>query len=74
MALVVNDKVLTMDTGAFALKIDGISIFVCSSFIDLFIGFYWNNLLFEFGLSQGVVKNFNIFQNVFLTLNDGGKM
>lgn len=74
IALVVNDKLLTMDTGAFVLKIDGISIFACSSFIDLFIGFIGTIYCFNLAYPKALSKPLTFFQNVFLNLNDGGKM
>ena len=63
-----------MDTGAFALKIDGISIFVWSSFIDLFIGFIGTIYCFNLAYPNALSKTLTFFQNVFLNLNDGGKM
>jgi ABC-type uncharacterized transport system permease subunit len=63
-----------MDTGAFALKIDGISIFVWSSFIDLFIGFIGTIYCFNLAYPKALSKTLTFFQNVFLNLNDGGKM
>ena len=74
-ALIVCDKLLTMDSNSFELKIDSNTIFSCDTFIELITGFMTSVYCFNLALyPKPVSKTLTFFQNVFLNLNDAGKI
>ena len=55
----------------FELKIDDISIFMCDSFLELFVGFLASIYCFNLAYPKPINKTLTFFQNVLLKLNDG---
>lgn len=74
IALLVKDKLLTMDIQAFELQIDQKTIFKCDTFIELFTGFLAAVYCFNLAYPKEMTKTLTFFQNVFLNLNDEGRL
>ena len=72
--LIVKDNILTTNTNAFELKVDGILIFSCDTFIELFTGFISAIYSFNLVYPKPIEKTLLFIQNVLLGLNDGGKI
>ena len=70
--LVIKEKIYTMDEDAFHLKIEGITVVKCSSFLEIMTSLIAAIYCFNLVYPKCIEKTMKFIQNIILGLKDGG--